>query len=262
MKYVVCFSGGHGSALAAVETVYRYGRDNTILLNHDISSKVEDADVKRFKAEVAEYLGVPIIYANRDNFEKDTPLSLCRQEKMIRFRGGHSICTYYLKTKPFAEWLSENYPVGQGRISDEITLVYGFDAWERRRIDRRRCILSAQGYNSIYPLADKKSLWIKDVRELGIWLPESYATSKHANCIGCLKAGRQHWYMVYCLRPDIYWEAVETEEYVGCSIIRDIFLKDLEPLFYCMKRLGIRPQDNICSTFFWAETRKKLHALY
>ena len=140
MKYVVCFSGGHGSALAAVETVYRYGRDNTILLNHDISSKVEDADVKRFKAEVAEYLGVPIIYANRDNFEKDTPLSLCRQEKMIRFRGGHSICTYYLKTKPFAEWLSENYPVGQGRISDEITLVYGFDAWERRRIDRRRCL--------------------------------------------------------------------------------------------------------------------------
>ena len=52
MKYVVCYSGGHSSALAAVETVIRHGRKNTILLNHDISGKVEDEDVKRFKAEL------------------------------------------------------------------------------------------------------------------------------------------------------------------------------------------------------------------
>ena len=45
MKYVVCFSGGHSSALAAVETVLRHGRRNTVLLNHDISNKVEDEDV-------------------------------------------------------------------------------------------------------------------------------------------------------------------------------------------------------------------------
>ena len=56
MKYVVCYSGGHSSALAAVETVIRHGRKNTILLNHDISGKVEDEDVKRFKAELADYL--------------------------------------------------------------------------------------------------------------------------------------------------------------------------------------------------------------
>lgn len=122
--------------------------------------------------------------------------------------------------------------------------------------------MSAQGYNSIYPLEDRKSLWVKDVRELGIWLPESYAAAKHANCMGCLKAGRQHWYMVYCLRPDVYWEAVETEGYVGHSILRGVFLKDLEPLFYCMRQIGIEPQDNVCSTLFWAEARKKLYASY
>ncbi len=88
MKYVVCFSGGHSSAIAAVETVLRHGRKNTVLLNHDISSKVEDEDVKRFKREVADYLGLPIIYANRENFQSDTPLSLCRQMKMIRFGAG------------------------------------------------------------------------------------------------------------------------------------------------------------------------------
>ena len=85
MKYVVCFSGGHSSALAAVETVFRHGRKNTILLNHDISSKVEDEDVKRFRQEVADYLDLPIVYANRENFQTDTPLSLCRQMNMIRF---------------------------------------------------------------------------------------------------------------------------------------------------------------------------------
>lgn len=46
MKYVVCFSGGHSSALAAVETVRRFGRNQVILLNHDISSKVETAKIK------------------------------------------------------------------------------------------------------------------------------------------------------------------------------------------------------------------------
>lgn len=94
MKYVVCFSGGHSSVLAAVETVIRHGRKNTILLNHDISSKVEDEDVKRFKREVADYLEVPILYANRESFQTDTPLSLCRQKKMLHFGRGNSICTW------------------------------------------------------------------------------------------------------------------------------------------------------------------------
>lgn len=118
MKYVVCFSGGHSSALAAVETVFRHGRKNTILLNHDISSKVEDEDVKRFKQEVADYLDLPIVYANRENFQTDTPLSLCRQMNMIRFGAGSSICTYYLKTEPFQKWLQENYPVRRGKYQE------------------------------------------------------------------------------------------------------------------------------------------------
>ena len=55
MKYVVCYSGGHSSAIAAIETARRYGAENVILLNHDINPKVEDADIKRFKKEVADY---------------------------------------------------------------------------------------------------------------------------------------------------------------------------------------------------------------
>ena len=51
MKYVVCYSGGHSSALAAIETVRRYGSENVILLNHDISSKVEHSKIKIFKMQ-------------------------------------------------------------------------------------------------------------------------------------------------------------------------------------------------------------------
>lgn len=35
MKHIVCFSGGHSSAIAAVEVVRKFGAEDTILLNHD-----------------------------------------------------------------------------------------------------------------------------------------------------------------------------------------------------------------------------------
>lgn len=196
MKYVVCFSGGHSSAFAAVETVLKHGRRNTVLLNHDISKQVEDEDVKRFKREVADYLGLPIIYANRENYQADTPLSLCRQMKMIRFGAGSSICTYYLKTEPFYRWLSEQYPVRKGEISKEITLVYGFDANEPHRIERRRRHLLRQGYQSEYLLAESSVRHLEDIRDVGIELPETYRIAKHANCKGCLKAA-----LVYGVLP-------------------------------------------------------------
>ena len=69
MKYVVCYSGGHSSAVAAVETVRRFGKENVVLLNHNISSKVEQGKIKDFKREVAEYLQLPITYANCEDYE-------------------------------------------------------------------------------------------------------------------------------------------------------------------------------------------------
>ena len=41
MKHVVLYSGGHASALTAVEAVRKFGKEDVILLNHDISEKVE-----------------------------------------------------------------------------------------------------------------------------------------------------------------------------------------------------------------------------
>ena len=68
-KHIICYSGGHSSALVAIEVVRKYGKENVVLLNHDINQSVENEDIKRFKREVAEYLGLPITFANHKDFE-------------------------------------------------------------------------------------------------------------------------------------------------------------------------------------------------
>lgn len=66
MKHIICYSGGHSSALVAIEVARKFGTENLILLNHDLSSSVECADVKRFKKQVADHLGIAITFANID----------------------------------------------------------------------------------------------------------------------------------------------------------------------------------------------------
>lgn len=256
MKYVVCYSGGHSSALAAIETVRRFGRENVILLNHNISGKVEHEEIKLFKSKVAEFLHLPITYANCDRYEQRTPLSLCREHGIIRFRGGHAICTYYLKTEPFHLWLAKNYPVQKNMLSEEIKIVYGFDKTEDHRIARRRQHLQFMGYESMYPLAEWPET-IHAVEEVGIQRPSIYAECKHANCIGCLKAGKQHWYKVYCCHPAIFEEAKLTEERIGYSILRNCYLSDLEPEYARMKRIGVPPLETMEQKWFWHYARRR-----
>lgn len=255
MKYVVCFSGGHSSALAAVETVRRFGSSQVILLNHDISPKVEAAKIKIFKQEVAASLSLPITYANCEDFEQMTPLALCRKYGRIKFRTGREICTYFLKTQPFYQWLEENYPVPKGCISKEIILIYGFSKPENNRIKRRRNHLYQMGYQSMYPLAEWDRT-IQDIEEIGIRKPAVYDESKHANCIGCLKAGRQHWYKVYCCRREIFEEAKMVEDKIHFSIIKGAYLMELEPWFEQMKNAGIPATENMETHWFWKYARE------
>lgn len=92
--------------------------------------------------------------------------------------------------------------------------------------------------------------------------PLQYEHFNHANCIGCIKGGKQHWYIVFCLRPDVFKKAKELEGVIGFSILKEkkkpIFLKDLECTFDKMKRLGVQPTEHISSQRFWADTAKLL----
>lgn len=257
MKYIVCYSGGHSSALVAIEAVRKHGKDNVILLNHDISPEVEDSDIKRFKNEVAEYLGLSIVYANMDGWETKGPLEVCRDIKAFKVDNGTALCTNRLKTEPFYKWLAENYPSKPFEPREDVVILYGFDKDEPERIQRRVGVLFNQGYKTDYPLA----FWdrtILSTEEIGIKIPSTYAFYKHANCVGCLKAGKQHWYIVYCLRPDIWEKAKQAEEEIGYSIINGTYLKELECKFKTMKKLGIVPTQKVGFQRFWADVRKAL----
>jgi hypothetical protein len=257
VEYVVCLSGGHSSALVAIEAVRKVGKENVILLNHDISPLVEDLDIKRFKKEISKYLEVPITYANMEGWETKTPLKICKDIGAFKVGTGTALCTYNLKTKPFYKWLNKHYPVKKDDMREDVKILYGFDKSEPSRIQRRIGVMQTKGYYTDFPLA----YWnrtIQNTEDIGIKRPKTYELFRHANCIGCLKAGKQQWYLVYCLYPEIWKEAIETENAIGYSILKDTFLEDLEPKFKQMKCRGIVPGEKMQPQTFWAAVEKAL----
>lgn len=76
--------------------------------------------------------------------------------------------------------------------------------------------------------------------------------------MGCLKAGWQHWYIIYCERPDIWEEAKAGEESIGFSVHKDAFFEDKEEQFELMKELNIEPTEKVKSATWWAEVKEKI----
>ena len=260
MRYIVCYSGGHSSALVAIEAVRKHGVENVVLLNHDISPNVEHEDIKRFKREVADYLGLEINYANHENWDTMDQFDVCVHASAFKVSQSSVICTSRLKTEPFHEWLAENYPVVEGDMRFDAVVLYGFDSNEGNRITRRAQIMGVMGYITEFPLA----MWdrtIEAIEEIGIIRPSVYETYKHANCTACLKAGKQHWYVVYCTREDLWEKARSAEDQIGYSILRAGYIDELEEDFKAMKAAGIEPTERIPHQTFWANVRKKLKTI-
>jgi len=255
MKHIFCYSGGHTSAIAAIEGVRRFGAENCILVNHDIHFSVEGADIKRFKNEVSDYLGVPITYVNHKNAEFDQ-FDVCVQAKAFKVGDGSELCTNRLKTAPFMKWLPE-----QG----ECIVYYGFDPHEKTRIQRRSSIMAAQGYRTDFPVALWGHRTIFATEDIGIRRPNTYAVFKHGNCVGCLEAGWQHWYIVFCTRPDIWLKAKWAEDQIGYAIHHDdngpVFLEDMEEKFATMQAAGVPATEQVTHQRWWADARKvvKIH---
>lgn len=257
IKHVVCYSGGIASALVAVEVVRLHGREHTVLVNHDISSWVEDQDIKRFKREVAAYLGMPITQVNIGG-ELDPDLipdqfDVCMEAKAFKVGTGTELCTNRLKTDPFIRWLKTACP-----FPGEVTCYYGFEEDEPERVGRRRRILGEMGYCSDFPLADWEAAerTIQSLDEIGIAVPSTYEIWKHGNCQGCLKAGLQHWYVVWCLRPDIWAKAKQAEAHIGYTIHRDKPLESLEPRFAAMQAARVPATEQMPSGQFWSLARR------
>ena len=253
VKHIVCYSGGHSSALVAVEVVRRFGAENVVLLNHDMHFSVEDASIKRFRQEVAQALGLQVTQADYMGAQFDQ-FDVCVKKQAFKVNNGQEFCTYVLKTQPFMEWLEANTPDRQAVI------YYGFDANEQDRIQRRSSFLAASGYRTDFPLAMWPNRTIRSIEEIGIERPNTYGKFKHANCIGCLKAGWQHWYAVYVTRPDIWLKAKWAQEEIGYAIHDDedgpAYLEEMEPKFEAMKSQGVPATEHISHQRFWAQANK------
>lgn len=225
-----------------------YGVRDLVLLNHDMHPSVEDADIKRFKQEVADLLGLPITFASRNNASQDQ-FDVCVESEAFKVGSGTEICTSRLKTEPFMRWLRENANPASSII------YYGFDANEPHRIQRRAGIMGAQGWKTDYPLIWKRR-HLFDTEEFGIQRPLTYSVFNHGNCTGCLKAGWQHWYVVFCTRPDIWQKAKWAEDEIGYSIHSDAYLSEMEVRFSAMRDAGIQPTEKIPHQKFWSDVRK------
>jgi len=248
-SHIVCYSGGESSALVAVEVSRKYGNERLILLNHDIHANSEDADIKRFKEEVAAYVGVSITFANASGWETKDQFDVVVEAGAFKVGNGTALCTNRMKTEPFYEWLKTH------GVDETSTLYYGFDPGEFARIQRRHMILLSMGYMTGFPLA-QWTRTIQSTREIGIEPPMTYGVFKHANCTGCLKAGMQHWYIVYCTRPDIWARGLWAETEIGYTIIKGHSLLSLEPKFEVMHLAGVPATERLPSGTFWKEARR------
>ncbi|MCY9665814.1 hypothetical protein M5X11_12700 [Paenibacillus alginolyticus] len=84
VKHVVCYSGGETSGIVAYEVTRNYGAENVILINHDINPWVEHWDIKRYKVELAERLGVEITYANMLFWNEKDQFDVCVEAKAFK----------------------------------------------------------------------------------------------------------------------------------------------------------------------------------
>lgn len=258
MDRVICFSGGHSSAIVAIHVAKTYPDDNIILLNHDINPKYEAKDIKRFKKEVADYLGLPITYASingiTDPNKIPSQFEVCIKANAITdFRTSQALCTNRLKTEPFLAYLGHNFALYDTlfETQKDVICYYGFDVDEPDRITRRSSIMGAIGYKTAYPIAFE-DVAIQNTNEIGITPPDTYRIFLHANCIGCLKAGLLHWYVVYVLYPDIYQEGIDMEEQIDFTIhtvtrkkvSSPITLKELAIIYESMKNEGFEATEH------------------
>ena len=253
MKYVICYSGGKSSSECALSVAKKFGSENVILLNHDITGKVEQECTKKLKNDVADYLGLDITYANHKNWEEATPVKVCVDAGAWKVGSGQILCTNRLKTDPFVKWMKENDP------KCEYTYVYGFDKDEPSRVNRRSQIMGEMGYKTLFPMLWNESEIVR-LEDIGIDAGAIYDKFNHSNCMGCLKAGWQHWYIVYCERLDIWQEAKDGEGEIGYAIHKDadgpVYLEDKEDMFAKMKAAGVEPTEKIKFQTFWAKAKK------
>jgi hypothetical protein len=219
---VVWFSCGAASAVAAHETLRRFGdRCDVRIVNNPILE--EDEDNRRFLRDVEAWLGRKIEIATH----KDWPNASCEAiwEKRRFMSGvGGAPCTMVLKKEARYQY--------ESRIQVDWH-VLGFTADEQKRYDR--FVLTER--DNVLPILIEAELTKVDctarlIRH-GIALPRVYGEGyPNANCIGCVKATfPTYWNLVRRTRPEVFAARAKQSRALGARLVRHkgerIFLDEL-----------------------------------
>ncbi|OZV12303.1 hypothetical protein CIW83_09395 [Tissierella sp. P1] len=219
MKQIVMFSGGASSSYLAKLVVEKYGKENTIFLH--TPTYAEDPDADRFRAEVAECLGLPItVEEDGRSLWQLIEDNNCLPSFHIPF------CTTDLKIKQSRKFWNRLKNRG---IDFTVHFGYGADEW--RRVQKQSIRFEKEEIKSKYLIFEKR-IDDKEIKriikeEWKIELPRAYKYLKHNNCIPCFKGGKGHFKQVAKYYPDDFKKAVEMEEKIGHTVFKDCTLKDL-----------------------------------
>lgn len=199
----ISFSGGLGSAISTM-VAHHHGLEFNIIFADTL---IEDEDLYRFMADVADRVGKKVIHLT----DGRTPWDVYVDKRWIgNSRTAH--CSTELKTKPVREWLDAN----AGPLDP---LVLGMDWSEQDRIERAQKLWEPR------PVVSLLNEYQVTRADYGKWLdrydlkqPRLYGMGfSHNNCGGfCCKAGLTQFERLYRMMPERYaHHALEMERAMG-----------------------------------------------
>jgi len=218
-KITVWVSCGVASFAAAKLTLELYGHDTVDLVNTPIDE--EDADNRRFLADISSYLNHPIQLAlNRDG--TTSAVDVWTSKSFMAGNKG-APCTQKLKREARQLW-EETHP---GPV------VLGFTVEEHHRHKR----FAQEQRPDILPILINAGYTrfhcFNELRRSGIVEPLSYRLGyPNANCIGCVKAtSPSYWNLVRRNHPATFQARAEQSRNIGAKLARykgrRIFLDEL-----------------------------------
>lgn len=242
MKHIVSVSGGVGSYFTLKRVIDKYGKDDVIAVFMD--TLAEDGDLYRFLNDIEEKLGIEI---TRLCVGK-TPIELSFENKFL-YNSRIARCSIELKSKPFTQWLKENY------TPNECVLYLGIDWTETHRKDA--IIRNYNPYKVEFPMCDKpfidKPEMVELLKEDGIEVPRLYKLGfSHNNCKGCcVKAGIGQYRNLLLKDRNTYLEMENKEEMFRTKYGKDVSIlkRNGKPFTLRMLRLTVEHQPKQLSLF-------------
>jgi 3'-phosphoadenosine 5'-phosphosulfate sulfotransferase (PAPS reductase)/FAD synthetase len=208
---VVWYSCGAASTVAVMETIKRYGADNTIrVVNNPIAE--EDPDNQRFLKDVEKYLGIKIERAVNRKYPAASCVEVWEKRQYMSGTKG-APCTHELKKVARQQWENEN------RFD---YMVLGFTVEEA---GRHSLFVKTERENVLPVLIDagiSKDDCYRIVTQAGLVLPRVYFDGyPNGNCIGCVKAtSATYWNHVRKMDPAVFWARAEQSRRIGAKLVR------------------------------------------